>query len=507
MHVVTIVLSLLTVLLIVTDRSAAQAPVHSQLWGERGEHWSDDSQLPDVSFAGYRHGETPIPDYPVIANVRDFGAVGDGEADDTQAFRDAIAAVEPGDGGAILVPAGTYRLTDIITLDKSNLVLRGEGTDATTLHFERSLEQIAPRPSRTGHGTTTTHYSWSGGLLRIVGRDAGRELATVAEPAQRGERTITVSSAADIEPGQIIQIHQRDNDEHTLANHLYAGDPGLSDGMGIRRARLVAEVIAVDGDRVTLNRPLRFDVQRQWQPRVLSVSPTVTDAGIESLRIGFPGGPYRGHFEEDGFNAIHFVNVDHCWVRDVHIHDADSGMFINGRFCTIENVTFTADRETDSGDHTGHHGITFHSDDNLVVGADFQTRFIHDVTVSGVAGNVVSRSRGVDMCFDHHRWAPYENVFTDIHVGRGTRLWRSGGTGNRGRHTAARATFWNIRADRPLSLPPQGWGPTPINIVALQGLELDSDDNPANWHVEPIDPAAIEPANIHQAQLERRLGR
>ncbi|MEX0886560.1 MAG: glycosyl hydrolase family 28-related protein [Phycisphaeraceae bacterium] len=505
MHNFAAALAVLLILCAITDRAGAESSSHSALWGEHGERWSDDSQLPDVSFAGYRHGDRLIPDYPVIANVRDFGAVGDGEADDTQAFRDAIAAADPGDeGGAVLVPAGTYRLTDIISLDKPNLVLRGQGPAATTLHFERSLEEIDPRPSQTGHGTATTHYAWSGGLLRIVGHDAGSELTTVAQPATRGDRIITVADAAALHVGQWIQIHMRDNDDATLAEHLYAGDPGSSDGMGIRRARLVAEIVAIDGQRVTLNRPLRFDIRDEWQPRVLAVEPTVTDSGIERLRITMPGVPYRGHFNEDGYNGVQFISVDHCWLRDVHIHNADSGAFINGRFCTIENLTLTADREADNGNHTGHHGLTLHNDDNLVIGADIQTRFIHDITVSGVAGNVISKSRGVDLALDHHRWAPYENVFTDIHAGRGSRVWRSGGTGNRGRHTAARATFWNIRADRPIGLPPDGWGPAPINLVAVEGLRPDDADNDQAWHVEPIAPANIQPTNIHEAQLERR---
>ncbi|MFO6464762.1 glycosyl hydrolase family 28-related protein [Jannaschia sp. KMU-145] len=47
-------------------------------------------------------------------DVRDFGAVGDGVADDTAAFAAADAAAE---GGAVLVSEGVYRLTDHVTFD------------------------------------------------------------------------------------------------------------------------------------------------------------------------------------------------------------------------------------------------------------------------------------------------------------------------------------------------------------------------------------------------------
>jgi hypothetical protein len=81
----------------------------SELWGEKGERWDPLGRLPDFSYAGYHMGEKPIPDIPVRGNVKDFGAKGDGEADDTQAFKHAIAATE---SGAIYVPPGRYPITE-----------------------------------------------------------------------------------------------------------------------------------------------------------------------------------------------------------------------------------------------------------------------------------------------------------------------------------------------------------------------------------------------------------
>ncbi|HYN03608.1 MAG TPA: glycosyl hydrolase family 28-related protein, partial [Vicinamibacteria bacterium] len=101
---------------------------HSDLWGQAGELWTPTSRLPDVAYAGYERGEQAIPSPAVVANVRDFGARGDGVADDTQAFQAAIRATAQ---GAILVPAGRYTITDLVTIDKPNLVLRGEGRDRT----------------------------------------------------------------------------------------------------------------------------------------------------------------------------------------------------------------------------------------------------------------------------------------------------------------------------------------------------------------------------------------
>ena len=81
-------------LVLVSGTVLAAAPVTSALWGERGEKWEAQGRLPDFSYAGYHRGEAPIPDLAPAANVKDFGAVGDGVADDTKAIQAAIDATK-----------------------------------------------------------------------------------------------------------------------------------------------------------------------------------------------------------------------------------------------------------------------------------------------------------------------------------------------------------------------------------------------------------------------------
>ena len=60
---------------------------------------------------------------------------------------------------------------------------------------------------------------------------------------------------------------------------------------------------------------------------------------------------------------------------------------------------------------------------------------IHDVSVqSGAMLNVVTRGRGQDVNLDHHRQAPFANLFTDYDMGFGTRPFGSAGASPRG-HT------------------------------------------------------------------------
>lgn len=59
------------------------------------------------------------------ANVKDFGAVGDGKKDDTEAINDAIRKVGNMGGGVVFIPSGKYRIDGNITVNDS-VTLRGQ---------------------------------------------------------------------------------------------------------------------------------------------------------------------------------------------------------------------------------------------------------------------------------------------------------------------------------------------------------------------------------------------
>jgi len=66
-----------------------------------------------------------VPGSPGSVSVATFGAKGDDALDDTEAFRQAVAALPPG-GGLVRVPAGSYVLTGTIAL-RDFVRLEGEG--------------------------------------------------------------------------------------------------------------------------------------------------------------------------------------------------------------------------------------------------------------------------------------------------------------------------------------------------------------------------------------------
>ena len=64
-----------------------------------------------------------------VVSVKDFGAVGDGVADDTAAVQAAVNAAN-----CVYFPAGTYKVTERI-LGKSNLTIRGDGPGVSRIVY------------------------------------------------------------------------------------------------------------------------------------------------------------------------------------------------------------------------------------------------------------------------------------------------------------------------------------------------------------------------------------
>ena len=122
----------------------------SELWGVHGEKWSAQGRLPDFSYAGYHRGERPLPDVPQTTNVKDFGAIGDGVADDTKPIQAAIDATAQ---GAVFVPPGRYKITDYLRITRSNVVLRGAGPQQSVFWFPRGLDEVHPKAGQTSTGS------------------------------------------------------------------------------------------------------------------------------------------------------------------------------------------------------------------------------------------------------------------------------------------------------------------------------------------------------------------
>jgi polygalacturonase len=107
-------------------------------------------RLPDI-LAGIRAPAFPDRDFPVT----EFGGVGDGTTDATDAIRAAVSACAEAGGGRVVVPAGTF-LTGPIHL-RSNVNLHLE--EAATLRFRRDPAAYLPVVLTRWEGVELMNYS------------------------------------------------------------------------------------------------------------------------------------------------------------------------------------------------------------------------------------------------------------------------------------------------------------------------------------------------------------
>jgi autotransporter-associated beta strand protein len=478
----------------------------SELWGVQGELWSPASRLPDFSFAGYRSGGAAIPAPAVVANVMNFGAVGDGVADDTTAFENAIAAAN---NGTVLIPAGRYKITRVLYIRKSNLVLRGAGQGLTTLVFTKHLTELLGAPPGTDG---LESWSWSGGLIWVEGAETTTKIADVTAAADRGGSVLTLSSTAGLSVGQTVRLMMTDPDG-SLGRHIHAEQldtpPAL---VGRRLVRFPSKITAISGNQITLERPLRLNVRTAWSPEIHTFSGHLEEVGLEDFKMEFPTRAYQGHFTEDGFNGIWMDGVWNSWIRNVTVHNCENGVMIErSAFCTADGVQLTAatgNRYNVSGTYyTGHHGIQLRrSDDCMVSNFSLQTRFYHDLTVEDTTGSVFMKGSGVDLNFDHHTYLPYENLFTEIASGAGSRHFSSSGSANP--ESAARETLWNVTSTAQITTlpnpsPSRGLWPQ-LNFIGIPTSLATTRSATGSW-IEAIAPASLNPGNLYEAQLARRV--
>lgn len=196
---------------------------YSSLWGRKGELWRAAGRIVDQSYAGYMANERAIPAYPSRFDVQRYGAVGDGEADDTASFLAAIKAAQQAasrlsrapdrsfqnegrEGVAVLVPPGKYRLTRTVEITSSNVVLRGAGSGRTTLYF--------PKPLAAIYGNKE-EWALGGTFLSVVGNIPGMNhdrsrLTPLTAGARRGDRRLQVASTNNIQVGSWVKIYALD---------------------------------------------------------------------------------------------------------------------------------------------------------------------------------------------------------------------------------------------------------------------------------------------------------
>jgi hypothetical protein len=236
--------------------------------------------------------------------------------------------------------------------------------------------------------------------------------------------------------------------------------------------------------------------------------------GIEDLTIEFPETTARPHHQELGYNAIE-MRADNCWIRNVTTLNTDIGInFIGSHFCTVEHVTVsgTGSRVNNGG----HHGIRVHwSNNNLFTNFYIGSQFIHDITVQSINdyGNVFKNGSGININFDHHGSNPHDNLFSNINVGQGSRVFHSSGADDGSPHSGPRETFWNIRKSDGSSaigsiikMPYKNTIAPQANGIGATVTSIPSNPSSTSQWLENIPPSQLCPQDLHAAMVALKNG-
>jgi Pectate lyase superfamily protein len=511
----------------------------ARLWREYLASPDRHPHIPNVSYAGYRRGEERLPRRRVRASVTQFGAVGDGVTDSTAAFNAAVEAVGSAGGGVIIVPAGRYRLTGVVWMHHSRVVLRGAGRGRTTLRFDESLATAYRRPGRG-------EWSWSGGMVWFIPRALreglesrnfhgnegwmdNRDLSEVTAQVPRGTRRIPVADPSAFTAGQHVLLVADNTTDNTLLAHLAGDVPGTqtysweTSGRRLRpeisdwvlaenflHYRFPVQIKRVLRDSIVLAQPTKIDLRLGWRPRFLTLGPVVQEAGIEDLTIEMREIQQLPHHQDPGFNGPNFQAALNCWARNVDLWHSDNGFGLT----TAKGITITNVRV---GGRARHHSFIcrVQSHDMLVDKFEIPPATTpvgpgaayHGINTEGFTSGNVWSNGVMDGTFDSHKALPFESVRTAIRVDN---TGSTGGAGDAGPRWGARFCHWNIEVTNGRSHAIRLDEHAPLSaMVGVRGTTGPTNHakdlaGPMQSVVEALDEEVL-PANLYHAQLRARL--
>lgn len=483
--------------------------------------------LQDYSYAGYRNGEQALPE--ASSGIIQVEASTDGSSDASSAIQAALEQAVTNGGGIVYLPAGLYRIDNPLSIEGSNIVLRGAGSDQTRLWF------------RAGGGTTEEHKI----NLLITGASWLNEEARadwrIAQDGEIFDTWVELTRADGIQPGDDISIAWNITEdfkaEHNSEDYWYHSE------LGTRKTFFRRTVTQVDGNRVHFKVPLRYPVKLRDDPVVLRANGYGSENGIEALSFTNAVGVEQAWASFDQATAIVLRFCKDCWIRDVKSFAREGASHhIRSHGITIERsfrVT-VADSHLAKTEHLGEggNGYLFQlTRTNEVLIQDSSGRDArHNFTINwdfGASGNVFHgiESSGGRVCSslenqlsgdcslgpsDFHHALAIANLFDNAKIDDGLQVgnrqqW-SVGAGQ----TGTQNLFWNITGEGEVYAYNQGLG---YVIGTGTNIDVSTDLGLSTWPESHLSPGTapedytellgeadeLVPQSLYDNQLERRL--
>lgn len=516
-----------------------------------------ETYLPDFSYAGYNHGVGEIPTLKgKVIDVTKFGVIADDNIDDSAAMLKALKAAHDTRRPVIIqLPKGKIIISEILKIQRSDIVIRGAGSGpgGTNLHIPRPLQMIdktdsldelreylvkydkRQRVKNQNIDVLFSEYSWSGGFLWV--QKEGTRAASYLESkdpkivplanalqGEVGTRTVKVDNTTNLKIGNVLELQwfNRQGENGPLIKEMY-GDTEVKIGSHhwtFKERPLVrqkTEILSLDGDTVTISDPLLHNISGEI-PAQFSRWDHITNVGIEDLHISFPDSPFFGHHMERGYNGIYFTSVFNGWIRDVSVHNGDTGILTyNSANVTIANIETTGKRRAHYSVHAGNvHNM-------LVTNLTVNNPAIHSLSLNTQSTKCVFQNAIVNEAavLDQHAGANHQNLFDNVTTyiaakrdekGPYYPIWDGSGAGywqpGHGRYS----TTWNLKVnvlsgvDRTETVELRGLAEGPdARIVGVSGNRKFKVNYVPVPYTERINSPMHDVPSLYDYQLSQRL--
>ena len=408
--------------------------------------------IPDFSGVGFMNGEIPIFPIGVVLTVNPVA--GDNLANVQNAINQVAAMPIDASGyrGTILFTAGTYNISNTITISASGIVLRGEGFNGTGTNFIAT--KTAQHTLFNFVGTSGTSYNSTSSTRKAI----------TDQYVAIGKKQITVASGHTFAVGDKVFVHRIPNDAwiNLLGMNLLTNIDPLAVNWTASGYDMDSErkIEYINGNVITLDAPIMdiIDPVYSTGELVKFTDNRINKCGIENMRIS---SIYASSTDENhGWEAVAFDKIYNAWAKNLEVYYFGySAVHINSdaSFITVDNCKMYDPKSIIDGGRR----YSFNVDGQRCLVQNCSTRNGRHDFVNG------SRTCGPNVFYNcsatlqhsdigpHHRWST--GILFDNLTGNGSmdvqnRLVMGSGHGWSG----GQIMFWNCNANRMVIQDPPG---------------------------------------------------
>ncbi|TMC15806.1 MAG: hypothetical protein E6J34_20975 [Chloroflexi bacterium] len=285
------------------------------------------NKIPDFSSVGYGGGGVPLPNVATRFTLNPQ-STGDDTSRIQQALDQAGKLTPNGQGirGAVMLTAGTYRISGTLAIKTSGVVLRGAGSGSG--------------------GTILLAQGQPHTLVKVGGDGTWQHDGSVHHVTDAyvpvGARTFKVDSTSGLAVGDHIIVQRPTTAAWIHAIGMDRIPPRKNGGIprqwqpgpGLLFDRIIT---AVNGQQITIDAPLTNALEHDYTDATVwkyTFPGRISQTGIENLSSDAIAVTSTPNYASDaGYHKSSFVSieaVENGWVNNVIIHHYGNGMSIGG---------------------------------------------------------------------------------------------------------------------------------------------------------------------------------